>query len=577
MLGPEQSIVPLNRIPDWLQREYDYVDHQLSDLMHARCALLTKRNSLAFISRIPSEILSEIFQAYIDDTRRYISGVPDNHWFRFSHVCHRWRIVALNNPALWSHITFHQPAWVMEMLKRSKAYPLTVEITPSYYKPSVIPAVDATLQQLDRIRRLRFTAASDSIMENHLGSMKVPVTNLQSLDLTIGGQTSGSYFLPNDLFDGVAPHLRSLSLTGCAIDWRSSLLRNLTVLRISFASSAQFRVRPRLSQVLDGLKHLLLLEELSFERCSPSCLGETLPTRNSHMAVTLPRLKCLHLLDITLPNAALIQHITIPPQTIVRLFCTNNSDNDDCDFSVICLALAESSSIYREHSLQVLTIEQTTDTTIRIRGQPSCCPSDIPDLLELNLNWQTWRSYKAISVSVSVCQNLYLTHLHTLHIHDIGYVAQSTWVQTFCTLTHLDILHVHGQPLYGLIGALTSNGETTETDTDSESTMFLPRLRKLIIEDARFEVATFGRLSECLLSRKCEDIGIRELHICRCSGINDTNVNPLKVLVPIVLWDGVTGEATSGADSGSEVEEVEESPSCYGSGYQSLDEFDYQD
>src|SRR6202044_2256221 len=179
-----------SHVPEWLVQEYKRVDEELFKLFYTRSAVRTRRNMLAFISRMPPEILSQIFECCVNDTRRYISGIPDNYWFKFSHVCQHWRHVALNNPGLWNHITFHQPRWTKEMLQRSRNYPLMVEITAPYYKPSVINVVHDTLQQSHRIRLLRFAVQSDLIMARHLSTMKTPMHVLQSLTLAIGTHAS---------------------------------------------------------------------------------------------------------------------------------------------------------------------------------------------------------------------------------------------------------------------------------------------------------------------------------------------------------------------------------------------------
>ncbi|KAI0039928.1 hypothetical protein FA95DRAFT_1462389, partial [Auriscalpium vulgare] len=60
------------------------------------------------VSRLPPEILSAVFSILTDIDR------PRNHgkslaWISITHVCRKWRDVALNNPTLWSTIILPFP------------------------------------------------------------------------------------------------------------------------------------------------------------------------------------------------------------------------------------------------------------------------------------------------------------------------------------------------------------------------------------------------------------------------------------------------------------------------------------
>ena len=78
------------------------------------------RNAVAPVSRRPMEIPAYVFvyyarEYYLEDSGN--PGVPQ--WVNVSHICSRWRHVALNYPTLWNYL-------FVASLIRSKGVPLCV-------------------------------------------------------------------------------------------------------------------------------------------------------------------------------------------------------------------------------------------------------------------------------------------------------------------------------------------------------------------------------------------------------------------------------------------------------------------
>ncbi|KAF6751762.1 hypothetical protein DFP72DRAFT_765402, partial [Ephemerocybe angulata] len=68
---------------------------------------------------LPPEILSAIFLLIPRD-------VGDTSWIRVTHVCHRWREVALNYPRFWSELNAVPPRFMEFALARSGCAPILV-------------------------------------------------------------------------------------------------------------------------------------------------------------------------------------------------------------------------------------------------------------------------------------------------------------------------------------------------------------------------------------------------------------------------------------------------------------------
>ncbi|KZV64136.1 hypothetical protein PENSPDRAFT_548940, partial [Peniophora sp. CONT] len=99
------------------------LDSELQAMDLSATLLRRRRNALSPVNCLHPEILTSIF-AYLVDLE------PPNKlrtlgWVRITHVCNLWRTVALDDPRLWSCITFtFGGSWVEESVRRSAACPL---------------------------------------------------------------------------------------------------------------------------------------------------------------------------------------------------------------------------------------------------------------------------------------------------------------------------------------------------------------------------------------------------------------------------------------------------------------------
>ncbi|KAF8431308.1 hypothetical protein L210DRAFT_3416307, partial [Boletus edulis BED1] len=97
------------------------MDQELTRLMTQVCDVRRQRNMLSPISRLPEEILAEIFTHGARDHHEHYRLPVD-----VSYVCHRWRIVALDCPTLWSYLVGASQRWTEELLARSKQTSLKI-------------------------------------------------------------------------------------------------------------------------------------------------------------------------------------------------------------------------------------------------------------------------------------------------------------------------------------------------------------------------------------------------------------------------------------------------------------------
>ncbi|KAI0059886.1 hypothetical protein BV25DRAFT_1765680, partial [Artomyces pyxidatus] len=143
-----------------------------------------------------------------------------------THVCHRWRQVAMDHPTLWGCVTFALGArWTEEMLLRSQGAPISVTWTPRIglfgSAPGQLIANQLVPAQLFRVRELKIH--DYELLEKILQSA-MPAEMLEVLDLKLmPGESVGvpSPFIPSTFFKNKSSRLRSLSLVDLPPSWTS--------------------------------------------------------------------------------------------------------------------------------------------------------------------------------------------------------------------------------------------------------------------------------------------------------------------------------------------------------------------
>ncbi|KAI0079029.1 hypothetical protein K474DRAFT_756421 [Panus rudis PR-1116 ss-1] len=110
-----------------MDRRRDVVRQELTAL-----ALDQRRlNGLRPVAKLGRHTLTKIFMMVMGpmgDGRQY--GMPETiafkpyHWLYITHVCHRWRTVALETTAFWTQLYFAKPEWIEQLLARSRDAPL---------------------------------------------------------------------------------------------------------------------------------------------------------------------------------------------------------------------------------------------------------------------------------------------------------------------------------------------------------------------------------------------------------------------------------------------------------------------
>jgi hypothetical protein len=231
-------------------------------------------------------------------------------WVTLTHVCARWRAVALDWAALWTDVCFDLgPAWAETMLARARGAPLTIALTlplpPAYVARPQTWLAD-TLDAHSAHLRVLTLGGCPAALHALLARLDAPAPTLARLALHPTHYLFGELPLrvPPKLFARVTPRLHALSLRCAALPAHSALLHNLRALRVVFpaplgpgpgAGGAQGPFAS-VGALLDALDDMPELESLNLVHCLPPAHADNGARARAEKAC--PRLK-----NVTLAGA----------------------------------------------------------------------------------------------------------------------------------------------------------------------------------------------------------------------------------------------------------------------------------
>lgn len=239
---------------------YVKLDIEIAQLETRLSSLKTLRNSLAPISKIPTEILSKMFRHCYEPRNFPFSEYLDiNTQFFISWVCRHWRDTALATPNLWTIISKKSRKvrlpldFVQELLMWSRGLNLALNL----YKPSQA-MLRSCLSEISKTQHLQLLSASSGTDLNALLSQPAPA--LISFDLL---DYSNSKLSP---FSGNHPNLFQLTISGSSLTPISPLMApTLTSLQLIKNSDLQVNNLIVLLASIPNLTELVLVESLRNE------------------------------------------------------------------------------------------------------------------------------------------------------------------------------------------------------------------------------------------------------------------------------------------------------------------------
>ena len=257
----------------------------------------------------------------------------DFSWIAVTHVCRRWRQVAISDPNLWNTVVFDLGVeWAEEMLARSKATLISYSqefgfepwvTTRTSHDDEVTPS-----RHLSHIRRLALSGTPEYFVPA-VRALITPAPHIESLELLLDADSDSCITLPSDLFAHNAPKLRHVTLACCALTWDSPLFRGLKHLEIQIppiapstpTARSDLLSIPTLEQMLSILEAVPSLQVLT--------LSEYLPYPESTSRVVPLRYMSKLSLDGSLSQVvAFLERVSLPSSASLFLHCSHHNHPD---------------------------------------------------------------------------------------------------------------------------------------------------------------------------------------------------------------------------------------------------------
>ncbi|KAI0060709.1 hypothetical protein BV25DRAFT_1827587 [Artomyces pyxidatus] len=576
------SISPLN-IGDAVTTARETIEDEIKAARLSVCAMQTRRNALLPISVLPSEVLARVFEFLIlafptdNATYYYIASRRSGKlgWIAAAtHVCRRWRQVAMENPCLWGRILFFIGSkWTEEMLARVKAAPITIAQEFSYHPPSSGPFTHPVIpSRLYQIRELKLSGQLQQI----LLELTQPAPILERLEL-VEDEKSAIYKGPNtlqsDFLGGHAPRLREITVRGVLFSWSSFSASALTEMILvsprPYRSLQDGRMVPLpstpLGMFLDFFVKAPNLTSLTLEGCLPT---QTVPSL-ADRTVFLPSLSFLALKGPAADVARAMTHIRIPHSAKLRLTSTSKASSGE-EYCTILSLISEHLGTHSTHptSIQTFSIHaappapaesmQAFDVYQHHITHDGIPEFDLktPPYVSLRFDGNHGGNDIQSPVLRQICAALPFWDLRTLELS----VPRSDWTGAnwldvmgpHKSVEHLRVSGIMAETLCSVLAqpVKTELAAAGKRKRRTRESLLFPGLQSLYLLDVNFEEpetlssALYGVLHSSLQKRRTLKAGPKRLDISCCT-FDAEQLGTLEEAVDEVVWDGDIGELES--------------------------------
>ena len=528
----------------WQTNSWEYlqlsIDAEIKSLEELIRSLKHRRNALAPISSLPTEVISTIFSILRESVAPSSLTIPtlienrdsDNlSWFHLSHVCHRWREIALNQPLFWNHLHFNNfsPAGAAEILARARMVPLHLKARVlSHWNNARFDAFQKEIRMhASHISHLDISA-DFSRFSNVVEGLVSPAPILEYLSLVCetlpdrDSEASSGVSVPDTLFDGTTPSLSYLKLRACDISWRSPLLKGLKCLEIYLPSASG---RPSLSVWLDALDAMPQLQTLRLHEASPIALP-ALPPSGIKRTITLPFLSVLLFSASARDCVLALAHLILPALT--RLWIATISHlQDGSDVQEILPYLSQH---VREFQNTQKVVVRSDGISTKIVGSPrqiAFLDDMYPAPLTFSFRAQNWSTATRAAVLDATLAALPLENLVSLTSQNYtDRFEKQVWLH-----------HAQRWPLlqYLFLSRSAARGfmEMFLEDNGVRGNPLLPSLTTLVLVGGELDARRTLLLCDALMNRVEQGVPLQVLDLKGCL-VTDHTVHLLSEVVPVV-------------------------------------------
>ena len=514
------------------------IDRNIARLEESIRALKSRRNDLSPISRLPVEILCNIFKFSLTESWT----MKPESWTNFSQVSQQWRTSALSAPELWTNIPLNYPRWAREMLIRSKMAKLTIRSSHSdeISNPKTIETVKSCLYEMIRVGEIKLTWFPGLTLAEIFWDLPKSAPQLHTL--CIRPSTGTAFSIPEDfLYD--TNRLQHVELTNCKISWDSPLLTGLTRLTLQ----ASLKANSSIIQVLQALQRMPALTDLHLKDSIPDDSEGPF----TYAVVDLPCLRVLNISSGVGALTAVLRHITFPHSAILNLTCKEIqfTQVDLPNFFSVLATKFLSTLVIRSLSLQASDDSQTNNLKFYLWTNAliqDCFPLSefSQSQLQLVLKWPLLQPYDYTKALTCAFDAMNLPFLTQLQMSCMDCIDSQTWLKTLGKLPQLERVCVQSSALDSFLEALVYKTNAAKKSKTSYHNVPFPKLRYIHLEGADFfttnpTITSVDMLLDYLMERCERNAEVQTLRLDDCSYISFDDVERLKEIVVDVIWDGV--------------------------------------
>ncbi|KAN0125272.1 hypothetical protein V8E53_015636 [Lactarius tabidus] len=507
------------------------IDAEIKSLEGSIRTLKHRRNELAPISSLPTEVIDAIFSLLrVPSTSSPSSTLGGKlhclAWLGVTQVCHHWREIALNQPLLWSHLDFTTVSsdGATKILARAKTVPLHLEAKVSpfdcwddarfrYFRKELKAHV-SHIRHLD----LSMGPAQLNRTLNHL---TLPAPTLEYLIISCQDEILDSQVsIPNTLFDGATPRLSCLELCDCAINWKSPLLRGLEHLDIHSSYPG-----PSLSNWLDALDEMPQLRTLTLDWASP--VVNAPPPFNIERTITLPSLTLFDI-DSQLRECGLaLAHLILPSLiTLCVKVISHVLDGSDLP-EMLPYVTRHAYGLHHTQPLQSVFVRRDKER-VEILAWTSPDIDLCAKLFDMDVESPNKIAIPHTMHSLQVAISGNLTPLNRTEVFDMlraalpldGIVTLAVEKRTRLN-KQFWLRHAPQWPLLrcAQLGSPAASGlreMLLEDNDEGRERPLLPLLTKLVLSDTTFSAPRTLRLCDALMARAKQGVPLETLDLKRC-------------------------------------------------------------
>ncbi|VDB92217.1 unnamed protein product [Peniophora sp. CBMAI 1063] len=555
------------------------IDDELEALRTIAADFRSQRNALSSVGALPAEILSRIFALHAlqqppgeplwenDDSEDPPSlSQMELGWITVTHVCRRWRNVALTDPSLWTRISFRLGEhWVDEMFSRAGSAPIIYERL--YDHKSTLSSAERESSMLStNLSRVKTLILRDDKYTGFMVPMihevlTVPAPHLLHLDLSCAPASPLSLspaFLRENAARLVHVRLHNVALP-CG-PWRWDCLRVLKINAVTRFKPEPVDVPAEAHLAFDfpsekilfsALASMPLLERLELLECLPqrhASPDEPAPSP----PLRLPLLRSIYLSGSASECVNFIEATETPALRSVGVD-VRPEINREADplpdiqalMTYVSSHLERAQDPLRRLSAQVSSISRF----LEIRGWQSdlSLPEEEPPLfLSISFPLRGFSTAETQRQQLDIFRSLPVASVQTLQLEapQLSWGIDQ-WRELSRMFTSTDDVRI---VLSSMSSATFVDTLRDEPSTDETPRAVFPSLFTLELEGMHLQLPhEYGlnrsssrlsdKLQQALKQRKAAGLGPRVLRLRKCTGIDNHTVARLKEIVPVLDWD----------------------------------------